>query len=650
MKKVVLDFETYYSEEYTLSTLSTAGYIRDPRFQAIGFSLKVDAGPTVWYTGSDEHIKASLPTQAWWNDAILVAHNTMFDGGILSLRYGIRPAFQCCTMSMARSLGMDFSAGGSLKGLADTFRRHVDPSMPHKGDEVIKAFGKRRTDFTAEELAAYGTYCCTDTDITARLFDIMAPHISAAELRWQDIVIRMFTEPVFELDTQMLEDEAVRVRDRKAALMAKLIESLGVGDEATLKEHLGSSVKFAQVLTALGIDPPTKISQTTGKPTFAFAKSDEGMKALMEHSDPVVQLLASVRLSTKSTIEESRVEKFIMLSKLGAWSIPYNVSGAHTHRLSGSDGQNPQNLPSGRIPGQSTALRRSIMAPAGHVVIAGDSAQVEARVLAFIAQQKDLLAAFEVGTDTYKQMASRIYSVTLEAVTAAQRQVGKSARLGAGFGIGAAKFRDYVRTTTGLILTLGECQQIIDAYRQSNAQIVALWKQCDQVLRNMIAGGTGLFGGPNNDLFYYDGKRELFGVPVPGILGPDGMWINYPELRLETEERIDARTGEITERNVIVYTKSLGRRKLRKYTYGAKVVENITQYLAFALMKWQAVRIGKRYPVRLNSHDEHAITCIARHADSAKAFMTECMRAVPLWLEGCPINCEVNVAHRYGDC
>jgi len=660
MKLCTLDFESFYSKDFSLSKMPTMSYIRDPRFQTIGFSMKVNDGPTTWYTGSDAQIASAIPPQSWWDDTILVAHNTGFDGSILSQRYNVRPKFQCCTMGMARSLGMDFASGASLKGLADTFRLLVDPTMPHKGNEVVQALGKRREDFSQADLDAYGHYCITDTEITSRIFTIMAAVLPNTELRWQDTVLRMFTDPAFILDTLMLEGEAVRVRARKDALMQKLIAALGVGTEAKLQEYLGSNQKFASVLEAIGITPPTKISKVTGKRAFAFAKSDEGMKELLEHDDMAIQLLASVRVSTKSTIEESRVAKFIGLSTEGAWGIPYNVSGAHTGRLSGADGQNPQNLPSGRIPGQTKAMRQSIKAPDGCVVVAGDSSQVEARVLAFIAGQSDLLAQFAAGVDVYSAMAARIYNGDAsqiakgnksgDPVAASQRQIGKSAQLGAGFGIGAPKFKDYVRVTTGKVITIEEAKMVVATYRQSNAMIVGLWKQCDGVLRSMISGGSGYFGGPTGALFVYDGARMLFGVNVPGIRGPNGMWLNYPELRFEPENKTDPETGEIKTRQVIVYTKAKGRGKMRAYTYGAALSENLTQFLAFVLIKHQALLCGKRYPMRLNTHDEIAITAPAEESESARAWVEQCMKATPSWLDGCPITCEVGVAARYGDC
>jgi hypothetical protein len=97
-----------------------------------------------------------------------------------------------------------------------------------------------------------------------------------------------------------------------------------------------SNQKFAEVLKGFGVDPPTKISATTGKPAFAFAKTDPGMKALLEHEDERVQAVAAARLGVKSTLEETRTERFIGISTRGdAFPVPLKYAYARTKRSSG---------------------------------------------------------------------------------------------------------------------------------------------------------------------------------------------------------------------------------------------------------------------------------------------------------------------------
>jgi DNA polymerase I-like protein with 3'-5' exonuclease and polymerase domains len=128
--------------------------------------------------------------------------------------------------------------------------------------------------------------------------------------------------------------------------------------------------------------------------------------SLAECGNPVLDALVAARLGLKSTIEETRLEKLIALAQFDTPSVPAKISGAHTHSLSSDDGINMQNLPSGRIDGQTDAMRVAIEAPEGCVIVAGDSKQVEARTLAYEANQRDLLHLFATGGDPYVDVAA----------------------------------------------------------------------------------------------------------------------------------------------------------------------------------------------------------------------------------------------------
>ena len=165
-------------------------------------------------------------------------------------------------------------------------------------------------------------------------------------------------------------------------------------DTDEVRAKLASNPQFAEVLRSFGVEPPMKTSLTTGKETYALAKNDEGFIELSEHGNPVVQQLCSVRLGTKSTIEESRVERFIGIGarNKGLLPIPLKYYGAHTGRWSGLDSVNLQTLPSRDK--AKKALKNSIMAPPGHYIINCDSSQIEARVLAWWAGQDDVVEQF----------------------------------------------------------------------------------------------------------------------------------------------------------------------------------------------------------------------------------------------------------------
>jgi len=239
---ITLDFETYYDRDYSLSKLTTEAYVRDDRFEVIGVSVKVNNEETEWASGTHQQVTRYLNTFDWENSMVL-AHNTMFDGAILSWHFNIRPRALTDTLCISRAVhGVE--ARGSLKALAERYR------IGEKGTEVVRALGKRRVDFTDDELAQYGDYCINDVDLTCRLFHIMRKHISKKELKMIDLTLRMFTEPMLELDRGLLDSHLEDIKDRKD----KLLDDAGAS-----KDDLMSNPKFAELLKGFGVEPPIKL-------------------------------------------------------------------------------------------------------------------------------------------------------------------------------------------------------------------------------------------------------------------------------------------------------------------------------------------------------------------------------------------------------
>jgi hypothetical protein len=322
MDLYTIDAETFYSKEYSLSKITTEEYVRDPRFELIGLSVKKNGKKAKWLSGDILEIYAALHTIDWSNAAIL-AHNTLFDGAILAWRLGIKPKLWLDTLSMSRAIhGPDAS-----HGLAALAKRY---NLPPKGDEVLRAMGMRRADFTPTELAAYGKYCKHDTDLCYQLFNIFMGSIPGGfpkkELQLIDMTLRMFTEPQLQLNKPKLEAHLIETVRAKQALLDR------VGAD---KKDLMSNDKFAGLLQDMGVDPPRKVSATTGKEAWAFAKTDEEFKALLEHDDPDVQALVAARLGNKSTLEETRTARFIGIADRGMFPVPLRYYGAHTGRWSG---------------------------------------------------------------------------------------------------------------------------------------------------------------------------------------------------------------------------------------------------------------------------------------------------------------------------
>lgn len=607
MQVLTIDFETYYtSTDLGFKTQTTEEYVRDKRFEVIGVAVQVDDGEPVWCSGTHNQIKAFLQTYDWDNSMAL-AHNALFDMAIMNWHFDIRPKAIADTLSMARAIH-GTEVGNSLAKLSTHYNLGV------KGKEVVDAINLKRKDFEPEQLAAYGRYCMNDVSLTYDLFLHLVPSFTRLELRLIDTTIRMFTEPVLRLDKPLLEAHLVDVRGRKA----KLLEAAGAN-----LDDLMSNNKFAELLRGLGVEPPTKISPTTGKETLALAKNDEEFKALAEHPDERVQTLVAARLGNKTTLEETRTERLLGIADRGEIPVPLSYYAAHTGRWGGADKLNFQNFPSrGENAGK---LKSAILAPEGHVIIDCDSSQIEARVLAWFAEQDDLVEAFALGKDVYKIMASAIYGKEVDEITAPERFVGKTTILGSGYGMGSAKFKAQLKTF-GVEIDDAEAARIIATYRETYPWIPALWKAGSAAIEAMAKRRTATWG-----------RKGVIEIREDGILMPNGLYQRYPNLR-----KVRDKDGK----DQYIYDSRKGSTKL----YGGKLTENICQGLARCIIGEQMLLIAKRYKVVLTVHD--AVACVAPKdkAQEAMEYVMECMRHVPDWAKGIPLNCEAGYGENYGAC
>jgi DNA polymerase I-like protein with 3'-5' exonuclease and polymerase domains len=607
MDILTIDFETYYDREFSLSKITTEEYVRSKQFETIGVAVKVNDDKTEWYSGTKEQVKFWLG-KFKWHESIALAHNAMFDMAILNWQFGYRPKKIADTLSMARAIH-GTEVGGSLGALVQHYQ------LGEKGTEVVNALGKRRADFTDEELARYASYCINDVDLTYELFKCLAGDFPIPELELIDLTIRMFTEPVLKLDKTVLANHLVEIRSSKDMLLRNITEN---------KEELMSNPKFAEILRKCGVEPPMKVSPATGKDTYAFSKTDEEFKALLEHENVNVQAVVAARLGMRSTIEETRTERFIEIGQRGLLPIPLRYYAAHTGRWGGDDKVNMQNLP------RSSPLKNAIVAPDGYFIVDSDSSQIEARTLAWLAEQNDLVEAFDKGEDVYKIMASAIYGKPQEEITKDERFVGKTTILGAGYGMGPAKFKVQLKTFN-VDLSEEECKRIISVYRETYSRIPQLWKQASSALLAIANEQTAPLG--REGALVVEGSK--------GIRLPNGLYIKYPNLRRWVNDQ---------GKEELVYDTKKGKAVIPNRIYGGKVIENVCQALARIAIAEQMLMIAKKYRVVMTVHD--AIACLIPESekDTGREFVEMCMRIRPKWALDLPLNCESGVDKSYGSC
>lgn len=641
MNLLTVDFETYYDKEYSLSKMQTDAYVLDGCYQTIGVSVKDGDGPIQWFSGSEAATKAWLDQFPWATSAV-VCHNTLFDGFILTQRFGIKPKLWMDTKSMAMML-FPYLASYSLANLAKHFK------LAPKGTYVNDALGKRREAFMPHEMEAYAEYCRHDVELTHRLAEHFIQYAPPLELKLIDMTVRMFTEPQFvgdPVEMRKLYDDEVY---RKVALLARA---------AVDKDIVMSNNKFADALRMLGVEPPTKISPTTGKTVYAFAKSDKEFIALEDHENSDVQALVAARLGVKTTIAETRARRMLETSQRtcllgsevhfstnasrealrelgeregGALPVYLNYWGAKTTgRYSGGNQINWQNIPAR---GPSAGLRYAIRAPKGHSVLVGDSSNIELRVAMCAAGQDDVVTKIASGQDLYCDFATRMFGRTITKGDKKERMLGKIAMLSLQYGAGWVKFKEMVRIQSNEILADNSAEEIVKLYRRVHGDIVGMWLRFENVILPEI----------------HNGSPSLIAVDKHGwcIVSGEGFGVNggpgvvYHNLR---QEQAEDRLG----RPMLQWVYTMGKEKVA--LYGGKCFENYCQHVARQIVMWQTARLNERYPVALSVHDEAVCVVKNSEVDAARAYMEECLSMAPPWCrDDIPLACETGVGQSYGD-
>ena len=646
---IALDFETAWDrKEYTLSKMTTEEYVRDPRFKAWGLCWKEvgEEGAAVWVRGKD--------IQAWadginWSETAVLAHNAQFDVTILSWRFGVQPAFIFDTLSMARAL-RGIEVGNSLAQLAQDFE------LPPKGQAVHSTDGMLESiSFEVEQELA--DYCKHDTFLCEAIFDRLMPGFPPKELRLIDITLKMYTRPLLELDRGMLKAAIVEEREAREGLLQRL----GV-DEAAL----ASNDKFAALLEQIGVPPPIKTSKTTGLETYALAKNDALFQALLNSDNEDVMLLCQARLKVKSTSERTRAQRFLDIAHRGRLPVPLSYFGAGTGRWTASKGSaiNMQNLKRGSF------LRNAIMAPEGHLLVAGDLSQIEPRVLGVLSDNDALLDIFRSGSDAYAQFGAQMFGIPglTKDTHPVERQAAKSALIGAGYQLGWASFAAqllvgflgakplrYTKEDAKVLGVTGEdvrrflewdenlkkleaiphtcstlelaihclaAKAIIDKYRAASQPVVEFWNLCQELIEYSLYRGK-------------EYKHKCITFRKEQIVLPSGMAMRYPDLRQDKDEG---------GRSQWSYADGKKRIKL----HAGKITNNIVQGTARCVMTDGMLRVAKKYPLVGTVHDELIAVIPEGDEDYAKTWVLAQMTMEPPYLPGIPLDAGVGVHKRYG--
>lgn len=661
MTPITVDIETYWTREYSLSKISFVEYIKDPAFEIISCAIKLGNKPTYTVFGHD-NVGAELRKFDWSQHAMWAHNGNEFDFPALVWTYDIHPKMFLDTVCLARPKHQS-STGCSLSALTKHYVDKLDGIVLKDDSVLTKTQGRRLIDFTADELRQMAIYNTNDTtnayllgkhflsDCTPDTDDIKAVVKAANQLKLElwlmDATARMICYPQFRCDTDLLERTLEQVQRDKEATLEALCEHFGVLTTEEVRQQLASQPKFADALRAVGVKPPLKISKTTGKETYALAKTDEDMQKLLEHPDERVQALASARLEVKSTLLETRLQKIATCAKLmGGWlPVPLAYHSATTGRWGGRV-WNPQNLP--RIPRDkeggivhkpANALRLALRAPKGKKVVVSDLSGIELRVNHYLwgVESTQRLYEKDPKADLYKAFAAKMYNKPESEVTKDERQLAKVAQLGLGFGAGPRTFQRVAKLMGGIDLSENEAEKVVYAWRDMYSQIYFGWQACNRAIQAMMQKSR-----------YSIGSLELVQTDDSGgLMLPSSRVLHYPDLRVEfplSQDENRKRQGALTE---IRY----GRGKYTSRLSGPMLCENIVQAIARDVISWHAVEIYRATGQRpaLTVHDELVYVVGENTAEDHLATVNSIMRVAPPWLPGIVLWSEGDVADSYGE-
>lgn len=621
MNVITLDFESHYSDDYTLSKMTTEAYVRDPRFEALGCAVRWgDASGIEWWPRDD--LPMLFEHKDEWAKAAILCHHSSFDGLILSHHYGIKPKLWLDTLSMARLL-----LGNHLSVGLDALAKHYGLAAKTVPYNLFR--GKHWNELSTATQKMVGDGACHDVALTWQLFNILAKDFPRSQYAVVDIMIRMFVEPRLKGDIDVFARLWESENNKKTSIM----EELGVTET-----DLQSADRFAAILRQYGIEPEMKDGKN-GE-IYAFAKTDPFMVSLQEHEDDTVQSLATARLGVKSTIQQTRAATLGWMARRGDLTVYLRPYGAKTTRPSGGDKSNFLNLkrddPDFDTPDKGVNIKQGICAPDGFLLAPVDSSQVECRILNVVAGQDDVVENFRLGKDPYVMVASAFYGYPVNKKDhPAERQTGKIIELQSGYGSGGEKIRATLRTKAGILITPEEGIKARDAYRNTHPAVTDLWNQGGRMIAR-LAGGDPIDWGP---VHIRDHRMWL----------PNGCPLIYDTLeyyRDPNEQPYIYANGKVDLPQG--YWRIKTRRGWEKL-YGSKLVENMIQALAWVIVSDAMVRIHNLGYRILNVPYDELLVLVprdGREETHLQVLLTE-MRRTPDWLPGLPLDAEGGLSERY---
>lgn len=661
---VSLDFETRSPVDLTVT--GVARYVEDPRTDiwCMAYCLTENPADVQLWTPAmgafPEDLRAAIAAGAY-----LRAWNASFEraiwNAIMVPRYGAPPLPTdrfVCAMAMAAAAALPLSLDKAAMAL------RLPQQKDMEGHRLMKKMCKPRrieADGTlvwwdAPELQArLGAYCCDDVRTELAAWAVLPPAMNARERRiW--LMDQRINDRGLRLDLPLVRAAHALVRRVQPTMAAKL-------DAITGGITITQVAKLRDWLATQGVE------------TESLDKAS--VTALLEGTTltPEVRMVLEARQggAKASTAKFGTMLEAVCADERVRGSMQYY--GATTGRWAGR-GMQPHNFPkptrkispailadiqSGNLdylemlygpvlPLLSDILRSCFIPSEGKRLAVADYSQIEARVVAWLAGQDDLITAFAQGTKIYEDFAGRVFDLDPATIgeDSAERQAGKAGVLGCGFGMGPQRAAEQYG------IALGLARKIVKTYRETYTRIVDLWANMNASANAATLGRCEVIV-PNTD-----GKLRFEGTAGYLLLHlPSGrpLWYHQPVVRTYMVQRTEMIEDPITgiETEVDVSFQATGvecstlngvtKQWVRQQFYGGLWTENAVQACARDIMADAMLRCEDAgIEVVLSVHDE--IVAEVQPTLAPRDFVN-LLTTVSAWAEGCPIDAKGWIEERY---
>ena len=353
-----------------------------------------------------------------------ILHNMKFDALVLD-KYNIKIQNYDDTMLMSYSLG-----SGGIRHKLDTL---IEYYFNHKAISFKELVGSGKDKKTFQELSILeaGKYAAEDADMTLRLWKrLKSSLVQSQQVKIYEIIEKPLAKIIMNMENNGISidknklNELSKVFERKLNSLEKDCYKL-IDEEI----NLGSPKQVGEILF-------DKLELSGGKKTStgSWSTSAEVLENLANEGHDFPKLLLEWRALSKLKTTYSDALPTYLNEKTNRIHSSFSMATTSTGRLASSD-PNLQNIPIRSEDGRM--IRKAFVPEKGNVLISSDYSQIELRLIAHIANERNLIRAFLEGIDIHSATASEVFNIPLSDMTPEIRRNAKAINFGIIYGISA---------------------------------------------------------------------------------------------------------------------------------------------------------------------------------------------------------------------